>query len=223
VTMSTAERVADVLRRRITEGALPPGARLSEEALVVDLEVSRNTLREAFRLLSHEGLLVHELHRGVFVPSLDEADVVDLYRLRRTIECDVVRSLVELDADRLRPLYAAVEDAEAAAARGDWMDVGTANMDFHRCLVALAGSRRVDELVRRLLAEVRLVFHAVATPRRLYEPYVVRNRELADLLGEGDAGKAADALADYLRDSEQQLIAAHRARGQDGHMPRVDT
>jgi DNA-binding GntR family transcriptional regulator len=212
VTMSTAERAADVLRRRITEGALPPGARLSEEALVVDLEVSRNTLREAFRLLSHEGLLVHELHRGVFVPSLKEADVVDLYRLRRTIECDVVRSLEALDADRLRPLYAAVEDAEVAAARGDWMDVGTANMDFHRCLVALADSRRVDEVVRRLLAELRLVFHAVSTPRRLYEPYVERNRELADLLAAGDAGKAADALSDYLRDSEQQLIAAHRAR-----------
>jgi DNA-binding GntR family transcriptional regulator len=210
--MSTAERAADVLRRRITEGALPPGARLSEEALVVDLQVSRNTLREAFRLLSHEGLLVHELHRGVFVPSLDETDVVDLYRLRRTIECDVVRSLDNVDAARLRPLYAAVEDAEAAVKRGAWMDVGTANMDFHRCLVALAGSRRVDEVIRRLLAELRLVFHAVATPQRLYEPYVERNRELTDLLAAGDADKAADALSDYLRDSEQQLIAATRAR-----------
>jgi DNA-binding GntR family transcriptional regulator len=207
-----ARSLADALREQIIAGDFAPGTRLSETALAAQLGVSRNTLREAFRLLSHEGLLVHELHRGVFVPSLDETDVVDLYRLRRTIECDVVRSLEDLDADRLRPLYAAVENAEAAAARGDWMDVGTANMDFHRCLVALAGSRRVDEVVRRLLAELRLVFHAVSTPRRLYEPYVVRNRELADLLAAGDAGKAADALSDYLHDSEQQLIAAHRAR-----------
>ncbi|MGI8985956.1 MAG: GntR family transcriptional regulator, partial [Nocardioidaceae bacterium] len=80
---STAERVADVLRRRITEGDLVPGARLSEERLVCELHVSRNTLREAFRLLAHEGLLVHRLHRGVFVPELDEDDLVDLYRLRR--------------------------------------------------------------------------------------------------------------------------------------------
>jgi hypothetical protein len=72
--------VADVLRRRITDGDLPPGSRLSEEQLVQVLRVSRNTLRESFRLLAHEGLLVHELHRGVFVRVLDEDDLVDLYR-----------------------------------------------------------------------------------------------------------------------------------------------
>src|SRR3954454_3634165 len=69
---STAERVAELLRHRVIEGDLPPGTRLSEEQLVEVLHVSRNTLREAFRLLTHEGLLVHHLHRGVFVPELDE-------------------------------------------------------------------------------------------------------------------------------------------------------
>ena len=90
---STAERVAGVLRRRITEGALPPRTHLSEEQLIVALRVSRNTLREAFRLLSHEGLLVHELHRGVFVRELDEADLVDLYRLRRAVDAAVLRAV----------------------------------------------------------------------------------------------------------------------------------
>lgn len=208
---STAERVADVLRRRITEAALRPGDRLSEERLVADLKVSRNTLREAFRLLSHEGLLVHVLHRGVFVPELSEADVADLYRLRRTIECDVVRSLRDLDNDRLHPLFAAVEDAEAAAESGAWMEVGTANMRFHRALAALAMSRRVDEVIRRLLAELRLAFHAVDTPQHLYQPYIARNRALADLLVAGRMQDAADALGNYLDDSEQQLIEAHRA------------
>jgi DNA-binding GntR family transcriptional regulator len=211
VSRSTAERAADVLRRRITEGALKPGTRLSEESMVGDLQVSRNTLREGFRLLSHEGLLVHVLHRGVFVRELTEADVVDLYRLRRTIECTVLRELTNLGPGRLRPLYTAVERAEAAAGRRRWMDVGTANMDFHRTLVALAGSRRVDDLVRRLLAEVRLAFHAVDNPRRLYEPYIARNRQLADLLSAGKPDKAADELAHYLHDSEQQLIDACRA------------
>src|SRR4028118_1765356 len=82
---STAERVAELLRHRVIEGDLAPGSRLSEEQLVDVLPVSRNTLREAFRLLTHEGLLVHRLHRGVFVPELDEGDLVDLYTLRRAI------------------------------------------------------------------------------------------------------------------------------------------
>ncbi|GAA4752944.1 GntR family transcriptional regulator [Modestobacter marinus] len=209
---STAERVAELLRSRVIEGDLPPGTRLSEEQLVEVLHVSRNTLREAFRLLTHEGLLVHRLHRGVFVPELDEDDLVDLYRLRRTIECDVVRRLEGLDAVRLRPLHDAVAAGEDAARRGDWVAAGTANMRFHQHLVALAGSRRIDETTARVLAELRLAFSAIAVPQRLHEPYVSRNRALLDLLTAGEVEQAAKELEAYLHDSEAELRAAHRDR-----------
>src|SRR5581483_9844364 len=79
---STAERVADVLRELITRGDLPAGTALREQQLVSSLDVSRNTLREAFRLLSRERLVVYHLHRGVSVRELDEHDVEDLYRTR---------------------------------------------------------------------------------------------------------------------------------------------
>lgn len=208
---STAERVADVLRRRITEGDLPPRTHLSEEQLIEVLRVSRNTLREAFRLLSHEGLLVHALHRGVFVRELGEADLVDLYRLRRTIECEVVRTLPDLDPGLLRHLYDDVEAGESAAQRDDWASVGTANMEFHRHLVALAGSPRTDEVTARLLAELRLAFHAVASPQRLHESYVGRNRALLARLAAGESELAAKELEDYLADSLAELLEAIRS------------
>ena len=210
---SSAERVADVLRRRITEGLLRPGTQLSEEVLKEALQVSRNTLREAFRLLTHEGLLVHKMHRGVFVPDLTEDDLVDLYRLRRVLECDVVRSLEDLDPDRLEPLRDDIEASEAAALAGDWVAVGTANMRFHRHLVGLAGSKRMDEITGRLLAEVRLLFHVIATPQALHEPYIARNRALLALLEAGEHERAAAELNQYMLDSEAGLLAAFRSRG----------
>lgn len=208
---STAERVADILRNRITDGFLPPGTRLSEEQLVEVLRVSRNTLREAFRLLTHEGLLVHRLHRGVFVPEPDEAGLVDIYRLRRLIECGVVRGLSDLDPARLRPLHDDVAAGEAAATRGDWLAVGTANMRLHQHLVALSGSPRTLEVATRLLAELRLAFHVVASPQELHEPYVGRNRALVELLSAGEIERAAEDLAIYLHDSQAQLLAALHA------------
>ncbi len=213
---SSAERAADVLRRSITEGALRPGAQLSEIELTEVLEVSRNTLREAFRLLTHEGLLVYKLHRGVFVPELDENDVVDLYRLRRVLEVDVVRGLVdrdpELPASRLEPMQADVETAEAAALAGRWPAVGTANMRFHRNLIGLADSARLDDITGRLLAELRLLFHVIATPQELHEPYIARNRGIFELLEERKYERAADQLNIYLLDSEQGLLDAFKAR-----------
>lgn len=199
---STAERVADALRRRVTEGHLAPGTRLSEEQLVAVLQVSRNTLREAFRLLGHEGLLVHRLHRGVFVTELTDEDLVDIYRVRRAVECDVVRRLGEVldpaaGPEPLGQLRADVEAGEDAARRGDWSAVGTANMHFHQHLVALAGSPRLDGTTARLLAELRLAFQGAAA-EHVHGPYVARNRALFELLHAGRTEQAATELEEYL-------------------------
>ncbi|MFD5327231.1 GntR family transcriptional regulator [Streptomyces sp. NPDC127092] len=202
---STAERVADILRTRIAEGFFPPGTRLSEESIGGALGVSRNTLREAFRLLTHERLLVHRLNRGVFVRVLTVDDVDDIYRTRRLVECAVVHALGE-PPFAVDGLAAAVAEGERAAGRGDWKGVSTANIHFHRELVALAGSARTDELMRGVLAELRLAFHVVSDPRGLHEPYLIRNREILDALREGRRDTAGLLLARYLDDSRSRIV-----------------
>ncbi|MGW7288671.1 GntR family transcriptional regulator [Streptomyces sp. NPDC054847] len=202
---STAERVADILRTRISEGYLPPGSKLSEDAIGGALGISRNTLREAFRLLTHERLLVHELNRGVFVRMLTVQDVTDIYQVRRLIECAAVRGLDAPPYD-LSHAEAAVAEGEKAAKEGAWRDLGTANIHFHHAVVALARSRRLDELMRGILAELRLVFHAMDNPRGFHEPYLERNREILSALKAADRAKAELLLAAYLDDAEQQLV-----------------
>lgn len=213
---STAERVADILRSRIAEGYFPPGTRLSEDGIGGALGVSRNTLREAFRLLTHERLLVHELNRGVFVRVLTVEDVEDIYRTRRLVECAVVRGLGDppyvLDA-----LAEVVGQGRAAAREGDWKGVGTANIHFHRELVALAASERTDELMRSVFAELRLAFHVVDEPRRLHEPYIARNAGILQALQDGDRDKAEALLAAYLEVSLERVVEVYRRRvGEDG-------
>lgn len=201
-------RAAEALRDRLIVGALLPGQRLPEDALSGDLSVSRSTLREAFRLLVHEGLLRHHLNRGVFVaqPGLD--DLADLYRVRRLIEPPTVAEFAPSVLERLTPLEEAVTDAETAAGRSHWVDVVTANMVFHERLVALGRSPRLSGTIRSALAETRLAFHAVQDPQPLFEPYVQRNRIVFDGLARGEFPQTADYLSGYLRDSEAALREA---------------
>ncbi|MEC4018531.1 GntR family transcriptional regulator [Streptomyces sp. H27-D2] len=205
---STAERVADILRDRIAEGYFPPGSRLSEESIGGALGVSRNTLREAFRLLTHERLLVHELNRGVFVRMVTVEDLIDIYRVRGLVECATVRGLGE-PPYRVDAIEAAVAAGETAARERSWQDLATANIRFHQAIVSLAGSPRTDELMRGVLAELRLVFHVMADPRRFHAPYLTRNRQILESLKAGDPGEAERLLAAYLEDSRLQLSAAY--------------
>ena len=206
---STAELVAGILRRRIAEGLLLPGSRLAEEAIGAALAVSRNTLREAFRLLTHERLLVHELNRGVFVRTLSAQDVTEIYRVRRVIECTAVRNPAVDPADPLARARVAVADGGQAAAEGRWRDMGTANIAFHRALTMLAGSSRIGEFMDGILAELRLVFHVMDNPRNFHEPYLARNRELLTLLERGEFEAAGQKLAHYLDVAEAQLVHAY--------------
>ncbi|GAA1981689.1 GntR family transcriptional regulator [Amycolatopsis minnesotensis] len=207
---STAERVADILRTRISEGFFQPGARLSEHDIGNALGVSRNTLREAFRLLTHERLLSHELNRGVFVRMLRVEDVIDLYRVRKLVECAAVRPVTE-PPEGLARIARAVSDGAVAAEGERWQHLGTANIHFHQAIAALTGSSRVDELMRGIFAELRLVFHVMADPRWFHERYLSRNHEILDRLRVGDGEGAEELLAVYLNDSERQLVEAYAA------------
>lgn len=210
---TTAERVADAVREEVVEGRLRPGARLPEQSLCTALGVSRNTVREALSQLVAERVLVREANRGVFVARPDRDAVRDVYRARRLVEPAAVRHGEAYGPAQVAAVRAAVDEGMAAAAAGDWTGVATANQHFHRALVALAGSARLDGQMALLLAEMRLVFHRMSGVREFHEPYLGRNDAICRLLEAGDRDAAADTVTAYLRAAEAQLLAAYDSLG----------
>ncbi len=83
-TLPTA--VAERLRKMIIEGKLAAGARLNERALCDQLQVSRTPLREAFRLLSADGLVQIQPNRGAQVIALSEKDVRESFEVMGALE-----------------------------------------------------------------------------------------------------------------------------------------
>jgi DNA-binding GntR family transcriptional regulator len=211
---STAARVTDILRTHIIEGLFPPGTRLSEEMIGRALGVSRNTLREAFALLCHERLAVHHMNRGIFVPVLTGEDVTDIYTLRRLIEGGAARLAGTADMTARQAVSDAVDSAETYAAANRWFDVRTADLRFHEAIAALAGSSRINELMRRALAELRLIFHVMDSPEEFHQPYLPRNRSIAESIMRGDGETAERELLHYLADAERQILAAYNVPAQ---------
>jgi DNA-binding GntR family transcriptional regulator len=207
---STTERVADAVREEVVEGRLRPGSRLPEQRLCTALGVSRNTVREAMIQLVAERVLVREPHRGVFVARPDRDAIRDVYRARRVIEPGAVRS-GDANGPRLAAVRSAVEEGRQAASDGRWDDLASANQHFHRALVALADSPRLDQQMALLLAEMRLVFHGMPGVREFHEPYLARNLRICELIEAGERVAAADAVTEYLREAEEHLLREYPA------------
>lgn len=200
---------AEVLRSRIAAGELLPGTKLSEQQLAASLQVSRNTLREAFTMLSLESVVTRYPNRGVFVASPDADAVREIYRVRRMLEPAAVQWGPELDLPRLD---AVIAQARRAASRGIVAEMAAANQDFHQALIAASGSAKLAMMMSRVLAEMRLVFHAMSAEPDFHSHYVEQNAALVELLRAGRRADAAEKLLGYLDAAEAELLG-HLASG----------
>lgn len=206
-TSALAPRLAEQIRDKLIGGELRPGQRLSEAALSADLAVSRNSLREAFRLLTKEGLLRHEPNRGVFVSTPSMASIIDIYRVRRMVECQALACAYP-NHPAVARMRAAVDMAQAARDVRDWGKVGSANMAFHAAIVDLADSQRLNAFYAQIAAELRLSFGLLRDPELLHAPYVDLNAAILEKLEAGRPDEAARALEAYLAQSERTVLAA---------------
>ncbi len=203
---ATAERAAETLRERIVEGILKPGTPLREVTIADELDVSRNTLREALRLLAADGLLQLQLYRGAVVKTMTPAEVRDIYIARKTLELRAVEESALAPEFAFEDVLAAVNQAEGAVAAGRWQDAGTASLRFHEAVVALLGSQRLSIFFRSIIAQLRLAFAWAGNDAMFQPPWIPRDRAIYELLRTGRRTEAASTLRTYLDDSERLVL-----------------
>jgi DNA-binding GntR family transcriptional regulator len=204
---SVADQVASILRQRILNGELPPGSALQEVPTAVSLGVSRNTMREATRILSLEGLLKRNAHRGVTVARLSPEDVAEIYQLRHLMETAAVLAAKPADADVLSELRTALEGYESSVREADWVPAVRFDLQFHTLLIRFHRNSRLESFYQKLIGELRMGM--VLVDRKHDDPggLVPVHRKMYDLLTAGESQECARLLAQHLRDSETRLLA----------------
>ena len=84
--LSVTQSAFQYIKARILTGEFPPGEKLNESQLVELLGISRPPLREAFRLLENEHLVVNLPRRGTYVSDVSIDEFRELYQVREMIE-----------------------------------------------------------------------------------------------------------------------------------------
>ncbi len=214
MTVSAARSAGVVarLRAEILGGALVPGAPLRESSLAARFEVSRRTVREALLILSEQGLAVHRHNSGAAVRSLTTEDIEDLYRVRRMLESEGVRSALTAPETALRAVNQAFEAVQGAARDGLFSTaLAEADMAFHGSVIALNGSLRIDEFYSRIATQMT---YAIAILQRhevgnasMTDGVVAEHRAIRDAVVARDVYAAQRLVLDHIHIYEQKLLA----------------
>jgi DNA-binding GntR family transcriptional regulator len=197
---TTAEHVAAALRTRIVSGEFRPGMPLREVPIAESIGVSRNTVREAFRMLSAEGLVRHSMHRGITVSKLSREDVADIYEARRALE---LAAIPYVTGEGLRVVEVELQALTDALKRDDHMKIAEADFAFHRAIVAAIGSARLAEFHASLLTEIRLALAIADYRSDQHRVFAADHAAIVDALRKSNFGVAAQCLKSHLDASER--------------------
>ena len=202
-----------ILRDNIIIGYLKPGEKLNESDISGYLNISRPPLREAFRLLENENLVVNIPRRGTYVSEMSARGFIDIMQLREMIECyamDLLKSArikdlpqVKLSLDKALALPPITKKADPFQLLKRFEIV----VDFHKILVESAGNPLLNSLFQSSTYELAryqfLYFQINGT-----EHHSLENHQLTlDLIKNGKYEKAKKKLKEHIHFA-QNLMAS---------------
>ncbi|HEU4668256.1 GntR family transcriptional regulator [Pseudarthrobacter sp. CC4] len=206
VRESTPAIIAGKLRTAIGLGHIPPGSQLGEAELAKELGVSRGPLREAMQRLTQEGLLISIRNRGLFVITMTDEEVRDMYVARTAVERAASELILQKGgkgvAAQLIPIVKAMQ---RAADKGDLDAMSEADMEYHATLVAAADSTRLTRMHNTLLTETRMCLTALE--KKYPDPHarVAEHQAIAEALGDGDQERVGKLLISHMEDALERL------------------
>ena len=205
-TQSLTDRVYATLRSEILTAQRRPETFLLEHELAAEFGVSKTPIREALRLLVHEGWVVVLPRKGYLVRPLRLQDVREIFAMRQVIEPFlVVEAIKRGTEEQLDELEAHVDAQAAATSATEALDAAA---DFHIGIAKLAGNGRAERIMIGLVDEARRMnYVSPALSRRLREDAEIQDhRDLIDAMRRQDIEQAYDVMERHSHESLRQKL-----------------
>ena len=196
---SKADQVYSAIKDSILTGALEPGAPIDKTELCERLSVSRFPVSAAISRLAFEHLVVVEPQHGSFVSRISVKDVRERLFIRRALEGEIAAEAARrFDAPAREALSRNVNDAIAAAAKGDRSRFYALDIEFHSILTSRLGLVRSGELLDVQRVHLERVRRLLLSPPGRVEATIAEHKAVLEGVLSGDPERARRAMETHM-------------------------
>ncbi|MEH7235315.1 GntR family transcriptional regulator [Bacillus sp. JJ1562] len=202
---SLGEKIAYDLRLQIIKGTVKNEETLSENQIASKFGTSRSPVREALKILQHEGLIRLE-RMGAVVQGLTPKNMSELYDVRILIENFAIKKLLAGNCETtVQKLDVIIDKMEMAAKHRNFEEFSYYDIQFHETIIVDTGHERIFHLWN----SIRQIVYAamfVATEKRFLtnaheiEPLLKQHREIIQFLSLKDRKQIEKILNAHFED-----------------------
>jgi DNA-binding GntR family transcriptional regulator len=190
---------------------LAPGEVVREDMLQARLGIGRTPIREALQRLARDQFVTVIPRRGMFVASIDVAELSTLYETRAMMEPYAARlACVRGTTEHWAEMAAVIEESLRGGVPPE--QLLAVDRRCHEIIWQASGNRFLTDTLDMLYAHSDRVWHMyladVADTRHAVDEHI----EILELLKAGDPDACADAVEAHVRSFDRQVRAAVTAR-----------
>lgn len=195
-----ALQCADRIEAAVIAGDLHPGDVLDGHEALDGLPGMARA--GAVAVLAYAGLVEDDGKGSVRVREVGDEEVAIVRSVRRHLElgslADVARQHRTGSSLPIDAMAEAVELAEGARDDDDWDTAAMAHVLFHLAVIDLTGNPAAMRVMRGLSAIMRLAHHTTGSLQMTFADTIAQNRQIAELLANGQLSRAYTALEQHL-------------------------
>ncbi|MGW6331889.1 amidase family protein [Nocardia rhamnosiphila] len=203
-----AESVYQQVRRRILEGRIKPGTRISIRSLAQSAGVSTMPTREALKRLQFEGLVAFD-RRAVTVTALDADEIRQLFAIRLTLELLATEwALSRLDDDGIAAMRTVLDEmGDPATTPDEWREL---NRKFHQTLYDQARSRYLIELIHNIWDRIQPYMAIYASAPHNLDDARRDHEHMYRLMIDRKLDELLDATRHHIETTAEAIVGALR-------------
>lgn len=152
--ISLADQAYETIRTNILNLTYPPGMQLTEAKLTADLNMSRNPVRTAIKMLQSEGLIVTDYYKSMTVKEITDKDIREIYQLRELLEGSAFRLIFTTGRHEEYSFRIEEKVVRMCASAGDIYQWELADTNMHMEIVSIFENERINRIYENNLSEL---------------------------------------------------------------------
>ncbi|WP_188456928.1 GntR family transcriptional regulator [Virgibacillus oceani] len=200
----------NIIKKGILEGNYQPSERMIEAKMADQLGISRGPVREAFRMLSQDGLLTYnDGFVRVYQPAVQ--DVVEIFQCRESLETLAISlAITNISHEEMEQLSNNLTETAIASDHNSGIELGKLDQQFHDIIINASKNKQLIELLEVIRTKIHYMRNSMVNGE-FYPSFVEEHERIYRLLLERNGAEAV------------KIMKVHIKKGLDGVLQHINS